>query len=184
MATVKFYGNLKQYGDKFKMSADTAAQALNGLYAQVSGLKQSIMDGYFRVRINKQDVTEDTLQFGLHSKLPEDAVIHIVPRIAGNKNNGMFSVIAGAVMVIAGAFLWWTPVGAPMIMAGVGLMISGVAQMLTKIPKTGELSDGVTNKNTAFSNLNNTIAQGSAVPLCYGKMMIGSKVLSQGIETL
>lgn len=184
MALIKFYSNLKQYGDKFKMDADTAAEALNGLYSQINGLKQTIKDGHFRVRINKQDMTEDSLRFGLHSKLPDDAVIHIVPVVAGAKNSGLFSVIAGAVMVIAGAFLWWTPVGAPMVMAGVGLMIGGVAQMLTKMPQPDNNSGGLTNKNTSFSSLDNSIAQGAPVPLCYGKMMVGSKVLSQGLETI
>lgn len=63
-------------------------------------------------------------------------------------------------------------------------MIGGVAMMLTKLPQTDKSAEGGINKNTYFSNLDNTIAQGAPVPLCYGQIKIGSKVLSQGIETL
>lgn len=72
--------------------------------------------------------------------------------------------------------------GYPLMAAGLGLMIGGVAMMLTKLPKTDKSADGGTNKNTYFSNLDNTIAQGAPVPPCFGKIKIGSKVLSQGLE--
>ena len=179
MAIVRLYGNLKQYGDKFNMSVDTAAEALNGLYCQIKGLKKRIMDGYFRVRINGVDMNEDNLQFGLHSRIPQDAVIHIVPQVAGAKG-GFLSAIAGAVMVVVGAWTgqYW------LVGMGVGMMVGGVAQMLTKMPKTDKLKEGMANKNTYFSNLDNTIAQGAPVPVIYGQPKIGSKVLSQGLEVL
>lgn len=186
MAIIKFYGNLKQYGDKYKINSDTAAEALNCLYAQIKGLKQEIMAGYFRVRINKKDITEDTVQFGLHSTLPQDAVIHVVPIVAGAKSGGFFQVILGAALVGIGfAFFGGlgTATGLALIAGGAGLMLGGVAQMLTKTPKTDTTSE-TTKKSTSFSSLSNAIAQGAPVPLVYGQMMIGSKVLSQGLETL
>lgn len=187
MAIIKFYGNLKQYGDKYKISADTAAEALNCLYIQVKGLKQDIMNGYFRVRINKKDISEKTVQFGLRSKIPQDAVIHIVPVAAGSKNSGVFQTILGAVMVVVGVVMLYTPLspfGPSVIAAGIGLMVGGVAQMLTKTPKTDSLDSGLTKKSTSFSSLSNTIAQGAPIPLIYGQVMVGSKVLSQGLETM
>jgi predicted phage tail protein len=185
VAIIKFYGNLKQFGDKFRINADTAAEALNGLYCQVNGLKKHIMNGHFRVRINRHDINDDNLQFGLHSKIPQDAAIHIVPKIAGAKNGGIFSFIAGAAMIIVGVVAGVTTgVGFALVAAGVGLMLGGVAQMLTKLPKTDKSADGDTNKNTYFSDLDNTIAQGVPIPLCYGEMKIGSKVLSQGLSVL
>lgn len=183
MAIVKLYGSLKQFGNKYKIEAETGAEAMNCLYEQIKGLRKQIIDGFFRVRIAKCDMTEESIQFGLAHKLNENDVIHVVPVIAGAKNGGLFSVIAGAVMVVAGSFLWSTPFGAPLIAAGIGMMIGGVAQMLTKIPKTDGLDGSSVNNNTSFSNLDNTIGQGLPVPICYGEMLIGSKVLSQGIET-
>lgn len=184
MATVKFYGNLKQYGDKYKINADTASEALNCLYLQIKGLKNEIKKGFYRVRINKKDITEKTLHFGLKSPLPHDSVIHVVPVTAGAKNNGVFSVIAGAVLVVAGAFLSWTPFGYPMMMAGAGLMIGGVAMMMTKTPRMRDSANDEGKKSTSFSSLGNTAAQGAPVALPYGEIMVGSRVESEGVETM
>ena len=185
MAIIKFYGNLKQYGDKFRMNSETAAEALNGVCCQINGLKKAIVDGNFRVRINRIDMNEDNLQFGLHSRIPQDAVIHIIPAVAGAKNGGIFNIIAGAILVVVGVigniYGGW---GTPFIAAGIGMMAGGVAMMLTKLPKTDKADEGATNNNTYFSSLDNAIAQGSPVPPCFGRMKIGSKVLSQGLETI
>lgn len=183
MAKICLYGDLKQYGDKFDMNIETAAEGLRGMCCQIKGLQQRIVDGWFRVRINGVDMTDDNLQFGLHSRLPENAVIHIVPKVAGAKNGGVFQFIAGAVMVVVGALTSWCG-GWALIAGGIGLMVGGVAQMLTKTPKTDKAKEGLSNKNTYFSNLDNTIAQGAPVPLIYGRIKIGSKVLSQGLEVL
>lgn len=182
MAKIRLYGDLKQYGDKFDMNIETAAEGLRGLCCQIKGLQQRIIDGWFRVRINGVDMTTDNLQFGLHSRLPENAVIHIVPKVAGAKNGGLFQFIAGAIMVVVGAWTFSSG-GGGLMAAGFGMMIGGVAQMLTKMPKT-EIKSSESNRNTYFSNLDNTIAQGAPVPLIYGRMKIGSKVLSQGLELL
>lgn len=183
MAKICLYGDLKQYGNRFDMNIETAAEGLRGMYSQIKGLQQRIMNGWFRVRINGVDMTDDNLQFGLHSRLPENAVIHIVPKVAGAKNGGIFQFIAGAVMVVVGALTSWCGGGA-LIAAGIGLMVGGVAQMLTKNPKTDKVKEGLANKNTYFSNLDNTIAQGTPVPVIYGQPKIGSKILSQGLEIL
>ena len=184
MAKIRLYGDLKQYGDKFDMNIETAAEGLRGLCCQIKGLQQRIIDGWFRVRINGVDMTTDNLQFGLHSRLPENAVIHIVPKVAGAKG-GMFSFIAGAALAVAGFVVGVTTgIGFALVAAGAGMMLGGVAQMLTRTPKTDKLKEGLSNKNTYFSNLDNTIAQSAPVPVIYGQPKIGSKVLSQGLEIL
>lgn len=157
---------------------------MNCLYCQLDGFKQKIMNGWFRVRINKKNINTDNLKLAMHTKLTDNTVIHITPKTAGSKNGGMFSFIAGAVMVIVGACLYWTPLGYPMMAAGIGLMIGGVAMMMTKTPKANTNSDSNEKKSTSFSNLNNTSAQGSVMPVPCGRVMVGSRVLSQGVETM
>ncbi|MFQ1007696.1 tail assembly protein [Gilliamella apicola] len=156
---------------------------MNGLYCQIVGLRQRIMDGWFHVRINGVDITDENLAVGLHSRLPENAVIHIVPHVAGAKSGGIFGFIAGAALVVGGLIVGVsTGIGFGLVAAGAGLMLGGVAQMLTQLPKTEKKSTD-SNRNTYFSNLDNTMAQGAPVPLIFGRMKIGSKVLSQGLET-
>lgn len=180
MAVVKFYGNLKQYGDKFKINADTAQEALNCLYLQIKGLKENIRKGFFKVRINEKQMTQQTIQFGLQSQLSHDSVIHITPVTKGAKSGGIFGIIAGAAMVVVGAWTgqYW------LVGMGAGMMLGGVAQMLTKTPKMQDSTDKDGKKSTSFSSLGNTGAQGAPIPLAYGEIMVGSKTESQGIETM
>ncbi|MCX8650970.1 tail assembly protein [Gilliamella sp. B2776] len=183
MAKICLYGDLKQYGNRFHMNVDTAAEGLNGLYSQINGLRKRIMEGWFHVRINGVNLTHDTLQIGLHSRLPKKAVIHIVPHVVGAKTGGLFGFIAGTALVVAGIAVGIsTGVGFAMVAAGAGLGIGGFSQMLTRLPKTEKTSSD-SNKNTYFSNLDNTMAQGTAVPVIFGRVKTGSKTISRGLET-
>lgn len=182
MITVRFYGDLEKYGRKFRLEAQTAGEALRALLYQIPGLKQHLNNGFYRVRIAGNDVSEDTLSQESSLNLQPNSVIHVIPQVAGAKRGGLFSVIAGAVLVVVGVVLISTPFGAPMISAGIGLMLSGVVTMLTKLPEP-KFEEGEKHRNTNFSNLDNAMIQGKPIPLCYGEMMIGSKVLSQGLIT-
>ncbi len=115
-----------------------------------------------------------------------NAVIHIVPRIAGAKNAGALQFIAGAAILVVG---WWNPAGwsfgGSMMAAGAAMMMGGVAQMLTPTPKQPNMSRSEEEKgNTYFSNLENAVAQGMAVPIAYGEIMCGSRVISQSVEVM
>lgn len=188
MATVRFYGDLQRYGRKFKLDVLTAGEALHALMLQIPGLRQHIQGDFYRVRIAGNDISEDGVQMGMSSILRGGDVIHLIPRAVGA--GGAFQAIAGGILVVAGIVVGvmagWTGIGASigvaMIGAGVGMMMGGIAMMLTKTPKTNT-DGGSTNNNTSFSNLDNTVAQGQPLPLAYGRMMIGSKVLSQGLST-
>ena len=115
-----------------------------------------------------------------------DGVLHITPKIQGAGKAGQ--LIAGVVLIMVGAVLTYTGVGggigAPMMKMGAALAIGGVAQMLTKTPNLNTNSKGVEqSRNSSFSNLDNTAAQGQPVPLAYGLVYCGSRVISQGVET-
>ncbi|HCT1397553.1 TPA: tail assembly protein, partial [Morganella morganii] len=93
---------------------------------------------------------------------------------------------AGAAVLGLG---WWNPggwaIGGALMSAGAAMMLGGVAQMLTPVAKQPDMSRGEGEKgNTYFSNLENTVAQGVAVPVAYGRIMCGSRVISQSIEIM
>lgn len=187
MAIVRFYGDLEKYGKRFNLDVMTAGEALKALLFQMPGLQRHMNNGLYRLRISGEDISEKDLKKSMSSVLSENAVIHIVPKVIGAKN-GIFSFIAGAILVVVGIIISGASYGSlsafsgPMIGIGVGLMAGGLVSMLTKLPQTN-IDDSTTNNNTSFSNLDNAVTQGQPIPLCYGEMMIGSKTLSQGIRT-
>ena len=186
MVTVRFYGDLKQFGTSFKMDVETVPEALRALMTQVKGLREHIEKGHYEVRADGNLLSESSLDTNLNASL------HITPVVKGaGKNGGLMQIVVGVVM-IAAAF--WTAGGASMgawsamqsaaFAAGVGMVMGGIAQLLTKMPSMDPMKDSEDLKSSSFSNLANMTAQGAPVPLIYGKMMVGSKVLSQGVRSV
>jgi predicted phage tail protein len=103
--------------------------------------------------------------------------IRIAPIIIGSKSGGIFQTILGAVMVVVGAYTQnYALVG-----AGIAQIAGGVYQMLS--PQTPTNTGGIadTKRSYYFDGAVNSSAQGDPVPYGYGRMRIGSKVISSGI---
>jgi len=60
------------------------------------------------------------------------------------------------------------------------LIMSGIGAMLAPTPKPLERKDEP--ENYAFNGPVNTTQQGVAVPVCYGKLLVGGAVISAGIQ--
>lgn len=165
---------------------------------QIPGFRQKMNDGWYQIRIAGQDVDETSVSARLHEPLPDGAIIHIVPRMAGAGKGGLFQVVLGAVAIGASFLtggatlaLWGSALSAGAISAssvlfsmGVAMMLGGVAQMLTpqaKTPSSRQTDNG--KQNTYFSSLDNMVAQGNALPVLYGEMLVGSRTISQEIST-
>ncbi|EAS6351708.1 tail assembly protein [Salmonella enterica] len=190
MARVCLYGDLQRFGRRFSLSIKTGAEAIYALTMQIPGFRQKMNDGWYQIRIAGQDADETSVSARLHEPLPDGAIIHIVPRMAGAKSGGLFQVVLGAVAIGAAFFTGgaslaaWGAFSTGLFTAGVGMMLGGVAQMLTpqaKIPSSRQTDNG--KQNTYFSSLDNLVAQGNALPVLYGEMLVGSRTISQEIST-
>ncbi len=122
-----------QFGRKYKLAVSSPQEAIRALSVLIDGFEKYLLTarerGFtFAVFIGKRNISQDELAFS------GEGDIRIVPVIIGSKKAGVFQTILGAVMVVAGAFLWYTPYGVPMVMSGVGMMLGGVVQMLSPMP--------------------------------------------------
>ena len=183
MITVCLHGGLSEYGRRFDLHVASPAEAVRALLTQLPNLREILQSGFYQVRFNRHDFSEAELE----TEFQQDGrgVLHIVPRIQGAGRVGQ--IVAGVALLI---FAWWNPfgwtVGGALLTGisslGMGLVLGGVAQLLTKTPKLDTEQRGQkAGRNTAFSNLDNTSAQGQPVPLCYGRAYCGSRVVSQGV---
>ena len=178
--TVRFHGDLKQFGDNFKLHADSANEALHSLMCQIDGLRNHIKKGWYELRVGNRVKTEEDLKNGID--LRESDIVHLTPKTIGAGKFGTF--IAGAVLVAVGAIGFAAGWGTPFIQAGVGLMIGGVAQMLVRQPSFNENHMGVEDsKSSAFSNLSNITGQGKQIPRAYGEIRAGSVIISQDMSS-
>ena len=183
MITVNFYGDLNKFGRRFSLHAATPAEALRALMLQIDGLREHIAAGMYQVRFKQQDMSEASVQDDM-SQIG-GGVLHIVPRVTGAGKWGQ--VIAGVALMVVGYFItpYSGPIGGFMVKMGFAMVVGGVAQLLTKTPKMDNLQGNgeKASRNSSFSNVDNTVAQGSPVPLIYGTCYVGSRVISQGIES-
>ena len=183
MITVNFYGDLSQFGRRFSLHAATPAEALRALLLQIHGLREHLEKGMYQVRFKKQDMSEASLQDDMSQV--GGGVLHIVPRVTGAGKWGQ--VIAGVALMVVGYFItpYSGPIGGFMVKMGFAMVVGGVAQLLTKTPKMDNLQGNgeKASRNSSFSNVDNTVAQGSPVPLIYGTCYVGSRVISQGLES-
>ena len=190
MVNVRFYGSLKQFGSEFRLDCQTTAEIVQALTSQIPKLRQFIQQGLFTVRVGRDYFDNRYLEQGLSHKLKDDATVHFTPVLKGSKRGGLFGVIAG-VAIIAGAIALGPLAGiistnAAWIVGSVGasLLLGGVAQMLTKMPEMKMGTEKDKKQSTAFSNLSNMTAQGKPMPLAYGRIRVGSLIISQGVETM
>ena len=191
MVNVRFYGSLKQFGTEFRLDCKTPAEVIHALTSQIPKLRQFIQQGLFTVRVGLDYFDNRYLEKGLSQKLKDAAIVHFTPTLKGSKRGGLFGVITG-VALIAGA-LALGPLGFSVIGAnaawmvgglGASLLLGGVAQMLTKMPSMSTGKDADKKQSTSFSNLSNMAAQGRPMPLAYGRIRVGSLIISQGVETM
>ncbi|MBF0693377.1 tail assembly protein, partial [Providencia alcalifaciens] len=112
MATLCLYGDLQRFGRRFSLSIKTAAEGLHALFIQVPGFRQKIQQGWYQVRIAGKDITPEDMSARLHEPLPAESIIHIVPRMEGAGDSGVFQIVLGAALTVVGVLTSWTGVGA------------------------------------------------------------------------
>jgi predicted phage tail protein len=92
---------------------------------------------------------------------------------------------SGAVGVIAPGFALASSLAVIAGNIGIGLVLLGVAQVLSPQPqfsKLGELEESAELESFTFSNVVNTSKQGLPVPIAYGRVFVGSAIISSGLD--
>lgn len=192
MLTVILYGFLaEKYGKVHKLAVKTPAEAIRALSANYADFKQSIIqDGQACYKIlagkeNRSDLEK------LH--VATSKTIKIIPVIAGK--GGLGRIVLGAALIASSFYLPGTTyfsalssfsINASAIASSIGfsLVLGGVSQLLFSPPKpqqnSGERADN--KPSYAFAGAVNVTGQGNPVPVCYGRLRVGSQVISTGLS--
>lgn len=193
---IRVYGRLAKFlgRRKFMAAVDSAAEAVRFLLANFPQLEKHMIEQHYRVSVGDYDLSGEEL-----SDPAGQQVIKIMPVIVGAGAVGR--IIAGVALVAAALIIGqpWLGATAYGLIVGVGasLALGGVASLLTPTPniaplgQTGAYSAQSTSRETeldpqksySFSGIQNTSRQGTPVPLIYGETIVGSIVISAGIDT-
>ena len=197
MKVVKVYGALRELLGKtrFEFVADTPAQAMRALLVNFPELQQWLIDSEkngvaYRVTVGKQKINEQDVS-GMFLPWSEQDVFSIAPVMTGaGRGVGMFvlgAVLVGTAIFTGGASLAFGAGGFGLASAagniGVALVLGGVAQMLSPVPKPPGPAEAPTQlESNSFSGVLNTVRQGVPVPIAYGRVFVGSAVISAGLD--
>ena len=201
MKVVKVYGELrKRLGQcRFEFDVATPAQAIKALCVNFPGLDKWLIDSEqdgigYRVKIGKEQVTEDSYGV-LAMPWSEREVFSITPIVAGS--GGFGRAIFGALLITAAVFvpaigptaatIFGTTFGAVSLgvaAIGAGLVLTGVADIISPMngPGLEASKEAAKLQNMSFSGIVNTARQGLPVPIAYGRVFVGSAVISSGFD--
>ena len=198
---IKLYGELAEFvGHKeFEVKADTLKSAVSFLINNFEGIEKYMSPKYYQVKVGNYEIGEDELTYPIVKK----EEIHFIPVITG-AGRGFGKILLGAALIgvailapgagfMAGGGFGFAGAGA---MAGkfsfaamlgnigIGLVLTGVSEMLTPLPKKHEFSSEEDPRlSFSFGGTQQTGRAGTPVPLVYGEIFTGSVVISGGIDT-
>ena len=200
LSKLKVYGELADFcrgQNQFEAVINQPIDAVRFLKANFAGLEKHMSNQYYKVYMGEHNIDQDLLNF------PSGGLdIKIIPVVAGAGNVGKIlagvALIGFAVMTGGGGFgilsqgvigkgagglmLGSLNVSALAGKIGLLLVLSGVAGLLTPTPELpDDESDPI--KSFSFSGVQQTARSGTAVPIVYGKMLVGSIPISTKIDT-
>lgn len=183
MKTIMLYGFLgREFGRVHRYDVRSPAEAVRAMCVTLQGFKKAVIDGgAYRVLIGGRDALDVER---LPNPVSDKETIRIVPVIAG-AGNGTGQFILGAVLVVVGAFTtFFGDYSGSVISLGVSLMVGGASQMLfgQKGALAGANDRPENRPSYTFDGAVNTAAQGNAVPIGYGRLVVGSQVVSAGLS--
>ena len=198
---VRLHGILAQeYGEEFELyNINKPMDIISALEIRCPGIRKKIVEFYLEGSVYELIINEETVHC---NKLNEDyeetiKTVDFCPSIFGAKSvlKAVAAIVIGAVLIAASFGLG--PLGGLGFMQsafaqtlafgmGIGLVMAGVQYLTTSIPETepgqriGDQALSTTsmrNSSYAFSSPTNTTQQGVPVPIGYGRLRIGSKVV-------
>ncbi len=163
MTTIRLHGILAQkYGKVFKMDISKPKDVIRAIDANRDGFRKTVMDlqkeGFsYEILVNKQRLNKESF---LNSKKAQE--IDLVPFIVG--------------------------AGTSLLIALVISLVSAVVQFALMDPGTidgGQSTVGADNKSLMFTSSQiNLAAQGSPLPIGYGRLKVGSSVIQASLKSL
>lgn len=193
---INLHGNLaEQFGEQFRLDVMSATEAVRALCVQLRGFRSTVARGEYQVLVGGSHLDEDEICMEIDSSAPID----IVPVPVGSKNSGgWIKVVLGVALIAYGGFslggfaamsggsaaipgvlgiqaMTFVKLGAGLALSGLGLLLSPTP-MLSNSEKPDDMPSYI------FNGALNIAEEGNCIPLCYGKFLCGSLVISSGLS--
>jgi predicted phage tail protein len=186
---IKVYGTLRKFlgQAEFEVDLNTPKEAISFLVCNFKGIEEHMAEQFYTIQVGARKITEDLLNF----KTQDD--IKIIPVVHGNFFPILIGVGAffGASAITAGTFLGstllvnaLTAIGTSMLIDGVTSMLSPQQDTMSPTSQQSSLDPAALASNYSFTGLTNISNAGVPVNLVYGEILVGSIVVSNGVDTV
>ncbi|WP_338570380.1 tail assembly protein [Erwinia billingiae] len=158
MLIFKFSGHLRRYFRQVELNVETPAQGLRLLIAQSQEFKKAFLSSKVNLRVAGEDVSEQSVKWHMDRRLDNGSTVLFVPAVEG--------AVVGAIIIAV---------------LSVAYSVYSAHNMKTKT--SAEAAETNTITNNSFTSAENRVGQGKPVPILLGEMLVGSNVISLGIDT-
>tara|TARA_R100000700_G_scaffold33342_1_gene41052 strand:- start:428 stop:1018 length:591 start_codon:yes stop_codon:yes gene_type:complete len=186
---IKVYGTLRKFlgQSEFDVDLNTPREAISFLVCNFKGIEEHMAEQFYTIQVGAKVITKDLLNFNSQDD------IKIIPVVHGN----FFPILLGAgalfgaSAITAGTFLGSTLLVNALTAIGTSMLIDGVTSLLspqqsTQSPTSQQdsLDPAALASNYSFTGLTNISNAGVPVNLVYGEIVVGSIVVSNGVDTV
>ena len=189
---IKVYGTLRKFlgQSEFEVDLNTPREAISFLKCNFEGVEEHMAKQHYTIQCGQKVITEDLLN--LHTK--ED--IRIIPLVHGNFFQILLGVgalfgasalpatILGSQLLSTLAVSALTSIGTSMVVDGVTNMLSPQQNTMSPTSQQDSLDPAALASNYSFTGLTNISNAGVPVNLVYGEILVGSIVVSNGVDTV
>jgi predicted phage tail protein len=187
LTTVYLHGRLGAlFGEVWHLIVSSPAEALRAIDVNVGGKLRQYLGGegaqkHYQIALGQEDNAIGQEELAERSGHTD---IYVIPVVAGG--NGATKAILGAVIL---GLMWWNPggwmaaaglmtAGGALTMGGMfvfsvgaALMLGGVTELLTPVPKAGNQRDDQA-QSPNFQGNATAAVQGTPIPLVYGRALV------------
>ena len=197
---------------KFLAEISSAGEAVRMLLANFPGLERHMADQHYKVIVDNYETDLDEIHYPASQVVKIVPVLGGAGGGTGKIIAGIALVAAAIVFApaaagflgaglgaTAGAFTLGAAASSVIGSIGVALILGGVSQLLSPTPQLAQIGPAsqsmgggrtTTTEGTemdpqesySFSGIQNTSRQGTPVPVVYGETIVGSVVISAGID--
>jgi len=186
---IKVYGTLRKFlgQAEFEVDLNTPREAISFLACNFKGIEEHMAEQLYTIQVGAKVITEDLLNFNSQDD------IRIIPVVHGNFLPILLGIgaLVGAAAAKAATFKGAALLASALASIGTSLLIDGVTSMLSPqintmspIGQQSSLDPSALASNYSFTGLTNISNAGVPVNLVYGEILVGSIVVSNGVDTV
>ena len=186
---IKVYGTLRKFlgQAEFEVDLNSPREAISFLVCNFKGIEKHMSEQFYTIQVGAKVITEDLLNLNTQDD------IKIIPIVHGNFFQillGIGAILGGGAITKYASFIGAKLLASVLTTIGTSMILNGVSTMLTpqqnNLSPTGQdsLDPAALASNYSFTGLTNISNAGVPVNLVYGEILVGSIVVSNGVDTV